>query len=427
MPRPRHILIPDPRAWRLATVTAESAHIQTLALTPAPSPDEASAQSRVSPPVAPNIPTLPGAKHLTILLPSNLCLAAAVDTAALPRRGRADALRFALEEKLPLAAEHFAAAFAPGPAASALGIASATDHLIPLITALEDAGHTVDAISPLAFAAIPADVTEGLLLLTLDDHVDVIYLHRAQPLSWQCVDPASTDRAIAFHQLHHSDSPIIRRTVTLEAALQQFARQRSRPRIDLLPDLQRHRPGRAAGISARFAAAALIALGLTLPGSLLWRAHRYDQLTDHFRREQAAVYQARFPGPTPPAGILRVFESELKAAKTAGSQSLVGYDSALTVMHDALRNISDGADLRIRRLRVATDRIELQGDAASKNDAEVVRKALGDVRGFAAELTQLEDAGNKQVRFTVISRPALVQAAGAPHGNAVLLRGAVTP
>src|SRR4051794_20160040 len=69
-----------------------------------------------------------------VAIPSTWCLSASISTADLPRQDRS-AMSFRLEEKLPLAAEHFTADFVPGASgeALALGVGVPDEKVRPII------------------------------------------------------------------------------------------------------------------------------------------------------------------------------------------------------------------------------------------------------------------------------------------------------
>ncbi|MEM8736901.1 MAG: hypothetical protein AAGG38_00255 [Planctomycetota bacterium] len=80
-----------------------------------------------------------------------LCLAATVETAGLPKRGRRDLLRYRMEDRLPVPAEALAMDFVCTSAESAtLGVAIEYGVLDDLFVALRDAGVTVLAVTPIA-------------------------------------------------------------------------------------------------------------------------------------------------------------------------------------------------------------------------------------------------------------------------------------
>src|SRR5258706_8319770 len=86
-----------------------------------------------------------------LALPSSWCLAASISTQGLPRHDRA-AMRFRLEEKLPLAAEAFTADFIEHDA-SAVGVCVMNERIVPIVEALEAAGVVVQSVSPAALLA----------------------------------------------------------------------------------------------------------------------------------------------------------------------------------------------------------------------------------------------------------------------------------
>jgi len=90
-------------------------------------------------------------EDVLLALPSSWCLAASIDTQGLPRHDRA-AMRFRLEEKLPLAAEAFTADFVEHDE-TALGVCVQNDRIVPIVNALEAAGVAVQSVSPAALLA----------------------------------------------------------------------------------------------------------------------------------------------------------------------------------------------------------------------------------------------------------------------------------
>ena len=77
---------------------------------------------------------------VVVSVPSTWCYAASVGTAGLRDRKRSDALKYVLEEKLPISAEDFEADFAAH-GETALGVAIETRRIAELLEALDGQEH----------------------------------------------------------------------------------------------------------------------------------------------------------------------------------------------------------------------------------------------------------------------------------------------
>ncbi len=88
-----------------------------------------------------------------LAVPSSWCLCATVDTSALPRSGRRQAMMYALEEHLPVSAEDMVVDFVEMSDAQAMGVACETKLLQPMIEALEKVGVSVRHVVPMSLLA----------------------------------------------------------------------------------------------------------------------------------------------------------------------------------------------------------------------------------------------------------------------------------
>src|SRR3954470_5330048 len=142
MPQRTTILFASDQTWRIASAGAvDEVRVER----------EASAKEIAATVAAKLRERQYGGEGVLLALPSSWCLAASISTEGLPRHDRA-AMRFRLEEKLPLAAEAFTADFVEHHE-TALGVCAINERIMPLVEALETAGVVVQSVSPAAMLA----------------------------------------------------------------------------------------------------------------------------------------------------------------------------------------------------------------------------------------------------------------------------------
>lgn len=413
------ILMPDERQWRLAVLRGGQVEWHPI------SESEAAQKARAL-----------GAGRIGVALPACWCLTATIPTADLPRSGRRQAMLYALEEQLPLPVEDLVVQFITG-SDWAMGAAVSVGRIKPLIEKLESDGLTVKAVLPGAIAAagqLAGIVEDGVLLLGGSGGVELLWIDKGRARSWRTAAADSPTLTQALGVMIASAGPIGRvQSSGLTAALRQSlsasigmaiadlgardgdelaaiaaAAAVDRPRsatVDFLPAIRSmDRPARSRAEIFWLTAAGL-ALALSAPAALLWRAAQYDAIYNDNKQVQDAYYEARFNKQPPAAGIARIFAGELEAAKSGKSMEVVGrYDSAMRLIGQALSLLPETARVRIRSMRATTDRLTILAQAATRNDAYAAEKALAALSGFGVEITDIQDAGSEDgvLNFTLV-------------------------
>jgi hypothetical protein len=380
-----------------------------------------------------------------LALPSTWCLAASISTQELPRHDRA-AMRFRLEEKLPLAAEAFTADFVEHDHA-ALGVCAMNDRIVPLVEALETAGVVIQSISPAAMLAAQqfrwgGDETNVLLWregefinlftrmgdapgrwsLTADNadavrfELDVLLAELGGPHHVAAIDLRDSS-AVSGVAIEINQELSIQDAVT--AIAPDVLSGRLRPWIELRRDaLAIADPLRVVRrpINAVLAAAAVLCL--VLAAVFFYRSVCYDHLAQSYETQLANQFKAEFPAWPVPPNMRATIESERKKLMLSGSSALPAtvQRSALVLLHDVLSRVRPQADLQMDRLAFNETTAELGGRSRAHDGAEMLVAAA---RGAGLEVPppQMEKLADGSWRFTIRATRAAkpsVAAGGTP-------------
>ena len=370
-----------------------------------------------------------GGEGVLLALPAGWCLAASISTDGLPRHDRA-AMRFRLEEKLPLAAEAFTADFVEYDE-TALGVCAINDRVVPLVQALEAAGVVVQSIAPAAMLAAQQYRWGGsqtnVLLWRENDSINLITRAGDGPGRWSLTagdaDAARFELNILLAELegpHHvaaldlHDSSAAGELaidttdeLSIEAAVTAIAPDvlsgRTRPWIELrrdalaIDDALRvvRRP-----INAALAAAA--ALCLVLAAVFFYRSVRYDRLAQAYEAQLANDFKTEFPGWPVPPNVSATIASERKKLTLSGTSALPAsaQRSALSVLHDVLSHVPPDVTLQMDRLAFNETTAELGGRSKSHDGADILVAAA---RGAGLDVPppQMEKLNDGSWRFTI--------------------------
>jgi hypothetical protein len=437
MSRTTLILAPDAARWRCAVVRDRQVEWHELE------------SGLDAPAAAASVAELARGMNATsigLMPPSSWCLTATLTADQMPASGGRQALLYALEEHLPLPLEELALQILGG-AGGAMAVGVALNRIQPVIDALRMKGLSISVVIPAALAAwtqLVPRVDDGLAVLSSGSEVDLLRLERGRLGAWSVagVDAPSLTAALGWIA---TDASALRQIVVVgldDAARSMItaatgmhtqsipgkvgdlaaigtAMAASRPRsaiVDLLPAVDA--VGQRGGASRRTLTLALCGMIFVLSavGAMWLRAGMYDRVYLRHKSEQDAYFEARFRKPPPPAGIVRIFESELAAAKSGGGVEVAGrYDSAVRLLRHTLSRMPESARVRIRSIRVTTDRVELKAQAATRADAYAAEKALAELPGFHVEITDIQDAGSEDgvLAFTLIASGQAASTAGA--------------
>ena len=197
---------------------------------------------------------------LVLAIPAAWCLAAAVSTADLPRgkKARHQALRYRLEERLPLAAEEFVASYCPAPHSpmtsttsphsvpstsvpvssateqapasinlgapivdaedpisansEVLAVAVAIERLAPVVQALEAQGIAIGPICPTTFLAVQTYAgrlpKQVRIFWEIEEHLETLVLQGGVPKNWTILksDVSAVQRHLALAALQENTS-----------------------------------------------------------------------------------------------------------------------------------------------------------------------------------------------------------------------------
>ena len=337
--------------------------------------------------------------EVVVAIPSAWCLAPQLELSA---DGADDhkSLLFALEEKLPLAAEEIVADFVPQRQQQRsrprmLGVAAQLDVLRPLIHAIEAVGLTVQSVSALVLLAAQQEQLGGngkeydaIELWPEGEQINVVTLHSGRVTAWSLVaDDAheALQREVDVHALAFDQPPRIERREQLEDAATKFAKNilagRARPWVELRRGLLASAdPLRSHRRPLNVALAAAAAFLILLTGAMLVRAERYERLTRTYERQLAAEFSRVFPDWSPPANVRAVIDSEYRKAQAqrVGGESKPAHRSALRTLHEVLSRFPTQARCDVDHLTFGDGSFELQGRVRALEDVEPLASAARD-------------------------------------------------
>jgi hypothetical protein len=371
---------------------------------------------------------------VVLALPSSWCIAASVCTQGLPPRDRA-AMRFRLEEKLPIAAEAFTADFIEHDG-SALGVCVVNERVVPVVAALEAAGVVVQSISPAALLATQHCRWAGgdAQVLLWGERASVNLITRAGdvPDRWslstnqldairfelnvmladlegpQRGAALELDNSLASSLSAETGLAIARaETLTIERAVIAIAPDvlsgRVKPWIELRRDaLAISDPLRVIRRSINAALMAAAVVCLVLAAVFFYRSVRYDRLAQSYEAELANEFKREFAGWTVPPNVRATIESERKKLTQAGGSALpaAAQGSALRVLHDVLSRVPPASSLQMDRMAFNETTAELGGRSKAYDGADVLVAAA---RGAGLDVPppQMEKLADGSWRFTI--------------------------
>lgn len=354
---------------------------------------------------------------VTLGLPSAWLLAASITTHDLPRRERRLAMVYRLEESLPIPAEDYAAAFTEHQG-QALGVAVRTAVARPIIVALEDAGIPVGVVTTTVMlaaqeACVDQGASSGLIAVETDGRLDRVTLRAGVPDSWQSVHPDSP-RAESIRRLNVIQSPYSTAdpvnaslvAAPLDAATRMARRLSAGATawFDLRTGaLAAADPLRHVRRPIRFAIAAAVVALVAVTGALLVQTHRVQTHRDDLLAQQQTIFRETLPGRRVPVTPKLVLESEAKRlAATAGEDAgLPSTGHAVASLYEVLRRLPTDLRYRVLEVRIDDHRLQVQGEARSHGDADLIAAALRRQRGFDVQPVRTERLRDRGVAFTI--------------------------
>lgn len=160
---------------------------------------------------------------------------------------------------------------------------------------------------------------------------------------------------------------------------------------------------RAVRLPLAAAYAAAVCLTVIACIALLWRAHRYSQMTAAYENRQASLFQVLFPNQGNPGLVRPRLESEEQRLLGLGGEAsdLPPQPSAILLLHQALSRLPADLRYRILSLRLTDNRLYVEGQARTHGDAERIAAALRTNGGFRVEPPRTELLPPGGVAFTL--------------------------
>jgi len=382
-------------------------------------------------------------RGVVLSLPSQMVFWAEIDCGDLPRKQRRAAMRFRLEELLPMDVETLTADFLPAVGGRTMGVAAQTDRVRALIDALADEGLEVEAIGATSLLALwelaRGELTCDYVLLGRRGHADVFRIRQGQPASWYTVadDRRELEQCLRADALSGpSDAPpataclLARRDsaiaeldrlgdVTIERREEMIPVEAAARAIERLPageeagwvdflrdELESVSPwGRLAGL-VRSALVLAVALLVVLAGALYWRSCRYAAAAENYAAEQATVYKNLYPNTRVPTSVVTRLESEWRrlAGTSGASAEVPARLSALETLRQLVESIPPPLRVRLLEIRILPGDVLLQGQTRSHSDAQALATSL-ETAGFPVDPPRTEVVGSGEVSFTLRARP----------------------
>jgi type II secretion system protein L len=394
-----------------------------------------------------------------LAIPSAWCLCAPILTAGLPAKSR-KALAYRFEEMLPLPAEEVVSDYVPSEPGddTALAVGVQKERLAPLVEALEGAGVIVSHICPALLLAgqqvlgggSAGDFAALLYPAQSAGEIELLMLRRGLPVGWHLLPDAPRD--VVLHlQFELKETPAKLAAVDLAPALREalaglnvveidapdlataaalgsvpVLSGKARPWVDLRRDALAARDGlRQVRRPLTVAVAALVLCCLSLSIAMIWRASRYDAMTDRYAREQQGVFRQVFPTGAVPVDVRSRLESEERSLRALSGDSAAPppTETGLLTLRDILTRLPAEAGLRYRvlELRLDRQRFTLDGQVTRHGDADRIAGALRREKSLVVDPPRTEqlpeEGGAKGVSFTItgeaVPSPALAKR-GAP-------------
>ena len=392
--------------------------------------------------------------HLVIGLPASWCLCATVSEQGLPRNSTAqqtEALNYRLEALLPITAEACAIDYV-GPGPERLGIAFDGSRLKSLIHALEDAGHSVEAITPRAMLAAqdwlatqhPGSLDEPTSLCWLEDCesaepglCQLVHIDPGCPPRWRLIDNHADVQAALQQQLEIDglDTPnsvrswraapeivaglvnVVDQAIepsalgnALEAeieAARAIVNSTAQPWINLArgPLAARYH-WRRLRVPAVAAAAALVMLLVSILVVFWFRGDAYDRVAEHYDTQSAEVFAQALPGQAVPTSPKRRLQARLKQLRgesgVAGGDALqTGSTPTLLLLHDLLDALPSDQRYAITDLRIEDGALRMTGYARTHSEADQIANTLRGSSVFMVEPPSTDNLREGGVRFAL--------------------------
>ena len=346
-----------------------------------------------------------------------------------------DAMAYALEDFLPLAAEEIVSDFVVL-GDEAFGVSAEVDSLRPLLSALEESGIAVASIVPTAILTLQYYVKNGpsrggppgrqIIAWQYEDAVDLFELIDDKPHAWrflsaskeavareiQMLGPASDVDEVRFCNLSDELQEAGGAEVTVDRQHPLLAASRSaaailagreQPWIELRREpLGKYDPYRPIRASLRLCAIATACLLLSLSITAWIRADKYQRVVEQYQFKQESIFRHVFPGKRVPVGVSVRLESEERrlAGITGRLEGVPRLESAAGLLRDLLRPLPEDLRYRLLEIRLEGDNVNLDGEIRSHGDADILATALRE-NGFQVDAPHTEQLAESGVAVTI--------------------------
>jgi len=435
------VLLTEGDCWRIARVTGKDAEVRIVLIEP---DGDQSATVRLAADELESMGYRGGG--ICLAINSEMVFTDQVDCNNLPRKDRASAMTFRLEEHLPLAAEQFTAAFGPPCGARALGVAVRTEEVQSLIDRLDEAGIEVASICPTALLAIwryargTSRLGDYAVLLGKRRAEIFGFSGEAQPLTWStsAIQPERligaleaemlatapedarptvrffgeppTQTADALNEVRDMEVIQSDRSSTVEAAAfggAALLAGRAAGWVDLrCGDLAPLNPWRKLSGLANLAALLAVTVLAATSAMFLWRSSRYESISTTCRQQQQDQYASLYPGRRAPVSVVSALRSELK--RISGISGAGGGMPLRTNALDSLRSIiaslPKAIRLRIVDLRITPTSVFIEGQVRDHTGAELICRSVRRA-GFDMDPPGTEHLSRGGVSFTLTGKP----------------------
>ncbi len=380
-------------------------------------------------------------EDVVLAVPSEWCLSASAVMSSRRITRNRQAVAYAVEEQLPLAAEGMVCDYLVNQS-EVFSVTSDTAQLLPVVRALEEAGIMVASISPAAMLVlqqldaqrrVPKD---GLLLLADDTHCDLFLLSRARPCLWRWLPRDANDvyREVGAYLLSHtvdeaaaplpvsafnlgeasqalqeleSDLRVSNQTCDVPATLRQAATdvllRGRRPWIELRRDqIGQYDPYKPVRGSMQFLLVAALLLLASVTYAVWTLGDKYQAATLSLEDQKRELFRELFPGTRVPTGVRSRLQSERRrlSGVSGADEEPADLVSVTETLANALACLP--TDLRYRLLEIDVEQgaVSLDGEARQHGDIAPIVNSLQE-NGFDVEPAQTEQLADDGVGFTL--------------------------
>lgn len=424
----------EDQAWRVLCTTDQG--VESLAFACA---DDAGVSEKAQA-VAACITQAGASDRVVVTVPSQWCLSATIDLSELGRSNRRQAMRYLLEEHLPLSAEDSVVDFVQRHS-RALGVAAELDRVRPVVEALRAAGLRVSHLCPSAMLVAQRLCEQhpdaSAVCIQTDNGLDLIELDHAKPTQWwwlreeaSLVEQAAAlqaDRAAPTNPLitlgvdvelpgielfraeEAQDPPVSMDGLAASASARVLAGEVS-PWFDLCQDTL----AEADRFTVMRSSVGVLAVGVVLllictSVATFWRGQQYAEQAETMRAKQAEVYKQLMPGQRVPASISSRLRSEQRRLTGIGGDAGEGEGvhpiSALTHLERVLSVWPTSTRCRLSDLTIEPGLVRVNGESADNITPERFAAELRETGDYEVDSANLRSLPEFGYSFTFRARP----------------------